>query len=602
MATIIEIDYFNSFLLKKVVKKTAAGGIYAMWPNILPAKLQSGVLEYKNYFPGDAATSSPAADELRQELNWYVEESRIRGGYNNTFTDYGVRAYLVEDEDQQERLKSSLIYSGIYNSRTGVNNTNQFSSAESITKSLNPLHGSIQKLYSENTNLTIFQENKSGYLLVDKDTIYTAEGGTQTQAARTVLGQYVPYLGEYGISKNPESFAVYGGRKYYADKNRNAILRLSRDGITEISKTGMFDYFRDELTTITDDFQRYVVETVSEVGTGTDIVITTNGDCIEYGMMIEQGGLAPTDLNATVVNIQYNTPIGKWTITASQSVTVTTSTNFVKYAKDTIKGGWDIHNRNYIVSSQQGVPENGEAVTCGGELPYKTLAFEEDVKGWTSFYSYNPAQIGSLKNKFYTFKDGALWEHYDENSNNTRGTFYNNPNNASITFLFNDNPTVSKNFNTIAYEGGNGWQVEYFKSDIEGVDYQYFPAVPGGWEENQDLTAHDFPPGPKEPDPLSISVLSHLQGRYETATPTNTGTDAVTPPFSYAGFNRKENRYVANLVNNSVVRPGEVIFGSSVSGVKGYYVEVKFSTDNLTQEGGMKELFSVSSNWVMSAT
>jgi hypothetical protein len=50
------------------------------------------------------------------------------------------------------------------------------------------------------------------------------------------------------------------------------------------------------------------------------------------------------------------------------------------------------------------------------------------------------------------------------------------------------------------------------------------------------------------------------------------------------------------------VRPGEVIFGSSVSGVKGYYVEVKFSTDNLTQVGGMKELFSVSSNWVMSAT
>jgi uncharacterized protein YPO0396 len=32
--------------------------------------------------------------------------------------------------------ENSLIYSGIFNSRTGVNNTNQFSVGEDITKSL----------------------------------------------------------------------------------------------------------------------------------------------------------------------------------------------------------------------------------------------------------------------------------------------------------------------------------------------------------------------------------------------------------------------------------------------------------------------------------
>ena len=30
--------------------------------------------------------------------------------------------------------------------------------------------------------------------------------------------------------------------------------------------------------------------------------------------------------------------------------------------------------------------------------------------------------------------------------------------------------------------------------------------------------------------------------------------------------------------------------------------EVKLSTDNVTEVGGMKELFSASSNWVVSAT
>ena len=37
-------------------------------------------------------------------------------------------------------------------------------------------------------------------------------------------------------------------------------------------------------------------------------------------------------------------------------------------------------------------------------------------------------------------------------------------------------------------------------------------------------------------------------------------TNPVFPRF-HAGFDRKENRYVANLVNNSVVAEGEIIFG-----------------------------------------
>ena len=41
--------------------------------------------------------------------DWYIEESRIRGGYNNTSTDYGVKAYIVEEQDTQAR-RGSLSY------------------------------------------------------------------------------------------------------------------------------------------------------------------------------------------------------------------------------------------------------------------------------------------------------------------------------------------------------------------------------------------------------------------------------------------------------------------------------------------------------------
>mgnify|MGYP006229569103 FL=1 len=75
----------------------------------------------------------------------------------------------------------------------------------------------------------------------------------------------------------------------------------------------------------------------------------------------------------------------------------------------------------------------------------------------------------------------------------------------------------------------------------------------------------------------------------------------VNPPNqrNYAGFVLKENKYVANLVNNSTAAPGEIIFGDSISGIKGFYSVVKMSTDGTTDLGGEKTLFAVESNYII---
>ena len=78
--------------------------------------------------------------------DWFIEESRIRGGYNNTSVDFGNKAYIVEESDAQERRQNAIIYSGIINSKTGINNTNQFPIGEDITRAVDPASGSIQKL------------------------------------------------------------------------------------------------------------------------------------------------------------------------------------------------------------------------------------------------------------------------------------------------------------------------------------------------------------------------------------------------------------------------------------------------------------------------
>ena len=184
------------------------------------------------------------------DRNWFVEEARIRGGYNNVSTGLSPRAFIETDTNAQQSLGNSLIYSGVLNSRTGINQTNVFSAGEDITKAVDPSKGTVQKLYAEDTNLIIFQERKVNRALIDKDAIYTQQGEPIQTTSNKVIGPVQSYVGEWGIANNPESFAVYGYRKYFTDADKGSVLRLSRDGITEISNYGMYDFFRDNMTNI----------------------------------------------------------------------------------------------------------------------------------------------------------------------------------------------------------------------------------------------------------------------------------------------------------------------------------------------------------------
>ena len=209
---------------------------------------------------------------------------------------------------------------------------------------------------------------------------------------------------------------------------------------------------------------------------------------------------------------------------------------------------------------------NFETETTGQEntsTNYYTTSFDEGSLGWTSFYDYKPSFAFSLKNNYYTTFISDLHRHH---SNQNRSEFYGVRYGANITFLFNSNPSIVKNFKTVNYEGSNGWQVDLFKSDAEGVD---------------DLLSYSD---------TANTVKSYNEGVY------------VDGGIEYrVGFNRKENKYFANLVNNSAARPGEVLFGNTTTGIKGYFTTVKLSTDANTDLGGIKELFAVSTEFVVSS-
>mgnify|MGYP003645948614 FL=1 len=171
---LIEVKYFNSFILKKSLDTADQPQWFG----------STGIPTSVGGFNSTDLADTP--------LNWAIEESRIRGGYNNTSISLGAKAYLVEDEPQGSVRGNAMIYSGIFNSRTGINQTNQFSVAAEITKATDPADGSIQRLYAEDTNLIIFSEKKVSRALIDKDAIYTAEGGgVPISQLNLVIGQII---------------------------------------------------------------------------------------------------------------------------------------------------------------------------------------------------------------------------------------------------------------------------------------------------------------------------------------------------------------------------------------------------------------------------
>jgi len=188
--------------------------------------------------------------------NWFncftfgngVESDRIQDDFNAVTIDNGPKVSTIFEGDyKKERVSNRITYSGIYNSKNSVNRTNEFISAEKITKNVNPSYGSIQKLHTRNSDLLALCEDKILKILANKDAIFNADGNPQLIANENVLGQVIPFVGDYGISTDPSSFASENFRAYFTDRQRGAVLRLSRDGLTPISEYGMTDYFKQNL-------------------------------------------------------------------------------------------------------------------------------------------------------------------------------------------------------------------------------------------------------------------------------------------------------------------------------------------------------------------
>lgn len=384
-----------------------------------------------------------------QQLSWFncysygqgVESNRIRDDFNAVTIDKGPKVSTVLDEPYAaERRGSGLIFSQIYNSTSGINRLNQFIQAEPITKDLNPIYGTIQKLHSRNTDLLTLCEDKCLKILANKDALFNADGNTNVTSNQAVLGQAVPYDGEFGISKNPESFASYGYRVYFTDKNRGAVIRLSMDGITNIADAGMASFFADNLRKSTvaigsyDDDEDLYNLTLNQLDSNWQKILSNDAN-YQLDPDCENG---PASV-VTETTISFKESVTGWTSRKDfiQESGITLNNVYYTFNRGLM---WE-HGTNPLYNNFYGIQYDSSFNVLINEEP-------QVVKGFSTL------NYTGSKSRYFQYQVGTKWYSIDE---------------------INANQTIP----TAISQKTAGWYTSFVRTDLEAGEVKEFQKKEG---------------------------------------------------------------------------------------------------------------------------
>jgi hypothetical protein len=123
------------------------------------------------------------------------------------------------------------------------------------------------------------------------------------------------------------------------------------------------------------------------------------------------------------------------------------------YFTRTLSGVRNIVNTKLIGSYD---PRNDEYILTINKVSgdSETIAFNEAINRWTSFYSFIPEHANYIFNKYMSFKGGSMWEH---NTNTTFNSFYGINYYSYIDLVFNANPLLIKTFVGLMQKSNTLW-------------------------------------------------------------------------------------------------------------------------------------------------
>lgn len=145
------------------------------------------------------------------------------------------RPLIVDENIKEEYYPAMLRFSQSYIYGTNINNLSRFypNNFEEADASF----GDILRLKTRENFIRLFQRFKTGMIPIYRQIIIDNAQSSQVALSERLLNKPNYYAGEYGIDKYGSSLVSTDYGDYFADTINKAIVRVSLDGITNISDT-----------------------------------------------------------------------------------------------------------------------------------------------------------------------------------------------------------------------------------------------------------------------------------------------------------------------------------------------------------------------------
>jgi len=342
-------------------------------------------------------------------------------------------------------------------------------------------------MHSGGNELFCIQETKVARILTNKNFLYQASGSQSLDVqTNTFLSEPQYFSQDFGC-QNPESFADYGGVKFWVDRLKGAVLMSAGDEVKNIAQNKMSNYFesnlpypypyndnadgnnnkiyggysiRDNSYYLSLDVHKTIKRIIDSLNHPEYVVTMTDLDIADgtFDRIVDFGTMPIK----RIVGSNYDTPLFGMTVTASDSSAKTI----------TIDVGASL---GYLSAVEIYVPY------------VDTLSFSLDRGRWISKHSFNPEWIGSSANSLITFKSGKAYVHqlatyetafFATNFNFAR--FYGTTYNTFIEFPFNQELNIVKEPITIATDSNQVFNIDYAVNESEQItdneitDYEEF--------------------------------------------------------------------------------------------------------------------------------
>jgi hypothetical protein len=498
-----------------------------------------------------------------------VETSTISDFFPSSST--GIGRPFAENPDAKRTFRTgSVTYSDPFVIDSYVLGLSSFNPSKANFEDLNYIHGPIRSLINKDDAIVFLQEQKVGIFPVNKDIIESAAGGGIVTTTNSVVGSPRYYQGEYGVCNNPESVAVERGRVYFSDVRSGKVMRLSQDGLEEISAVKLDTFFKRKFRNVLEAYSSITAAVTRKIIGGVDgesgeFIVSSDGVKLFFIKVYADGThvtplyeyLARTDEAGTKVytTFEYNDSMLPTFDTENRFFnticdTFDNSLNGIVFL-DRLSEGFPLYlgsefvdtdsniiyaiatnvNFDFYLQIQVNLSDGSFTFVndCGsfdayieedyGDVEPFTLGWDTDDSVWNTKYSFVPEALTTIDDTMYSFKGGAMYKHSDEAD---RTVYYGAEGAAGsvVEVVSAQNPSMVKAYESISIEGTNAWQGSLSNTDqstsissspatVDGIYY------PFGDYEKKERNFYAYVPRDNSANTTVSGQITNLSGTSE---------------------------------------------------------------------------------------